>query len=59
MKLLYYITGVPEGLVRVCAYCLEEVQSVGEDHLNYCENCQQIEGPTKEVTVEEYERRQS
>lgn len=41
--------------VRVCTDCREEVRQVGEDYLNYCESCQQIEGSTETITMEEYE----
>lgn len=46
-----------EEIVRVCAYCREEIQvvSTNDDHLDYCENCHQIEGKTIELTIEEYE----
>lgn len=41
--------------VTVCAHCSEAIERVGADALDYCENCQLIEGETREVTLEEYE----
>ncbi len=42
--------------VIVCGHCNEEIMRVGEDYLDYCEGCQSIEGPTLEISTEEYER---
>lgn len=41
--------------ITVCAHCNEEIQRVGEDCLDWCEACQQIEGDTIEMTMEEFE----
>lgn len=41
--------------MTVCAHCYEEIVRVGEDYLDYCESCNQIEGDTLEITTEEYE----
>lgn len=41
--------------ITVCEHCNEEIMRVGEDYLDYCEGCQSIEGPTVEITTEEYE----
>lgn len=45
--------------MTVCAHCFEEISRVGEDYLDWCEGCQQVEGDTLEITTEEYERRQA
>jgi hypothetical protein len=44
--------------ITVCADCYEPIQRVGEDYLDYCEGCQQVEGDTLEITTEEWEARQ-
>lgn len=43
--------------VIVCKHCREEISSVGYygDSLSYCESCQEVEGDTIEITMEEYE----
>lgn len=41
--------------ITVCAHCYEEIQRVGEDSLNWCEGCQQVEGETKTMTIQEFE----
>lgn len=43
--------------VTVCADCYEQIERVGAygDSLNWCESCQQVEGDTLEMTMEEYE----
>jgi hypothetical protein len=49
-----------QEMIRVCAHCCGEIRVMrtGDDWLDYCEGCQQVEGDTKEITVEEYEARQ-
>jgi hypothetical protein len=42
--------------ITVCAHCMEEIQRVGEDALDWCSDCQSIEGDTLQITTEEYER---
>lgn len=39
--------------VRVCAHCEGEITQIGRpgDTLDYCEQCECIEGPTKEIPV--------
>lgn len=32
-----------------CAYCHEEIRRIGEDALDYCENCGVVEGQTIEI----------
>jgi hypothetical protein len=46
--------------VRVCAHCYEEIKvlNAGDEWLDYCEDCHQVEGKTLEITMEEYEARQ-
>lgn len=43
--------------VTVCADCYGEIQMLhsGDECWNYCESCQQVEGNTTEITLEEYE----
>ncbi len=43
--------------ITVCAHCNEpiEVLSAGDECWNYCEGCQQTEGDTAEMTMEEFE----
>lgn len=45
--------------VHVCAECSEEIEvrSAGDESLDWCESCQQLEPRTETITVEEYERR--
>jgi hypothetical protein len=55
---LSLIVGQPHLMpMTVCSHCFEEIARVGEDALDWCEGCQQLEGDTEEVTTEEYERR--
>ncbi len=55
---LSVIWGQPHLIpILVCSHCSEEIKGVGEDCLDWCEGCQQIEGDTEEITTEEYERR--
>lgn len=46
--------------VRVCSDCGEEIQgkSAGDESWDWCESCQQVEGPTHEITMEEFEAAQ-
>lgn len=54
---LSVIYGQPHLMpITVCAHCNEEIQRVGQDYLDWCEGCQQIEGDTIEMTIEEFER---
>lgn len=43
-----------EEVFRVCADCLEEISgiSAGDESWDYCEGCNQTEGPTCYVTEE-------
>lgn len=43
--------------ITVCAYCYEEIQrkNYGDEYWHFCEGCNQIEGDTKTMTVQEYE----
>ncbi len=43
--------------VRVCSACNEEIRclSAGDESLDWCESCQQLEPDTHEVTMEQYE----
>jgi hypothetical protein len=43
--------------ITVCAECNEaiEIISRGDESWDYCENCHQVEGDTREITMEEYE----
>jgi len=43
--------------IQICAECGEEIRQLkaGDDSLNYCGSCQQIEPTTKWVSIEEYE----
>lgn len=43
--------------VTVCAECREEIEgrSAGDESWSWCEGCQQVEGDTLEITMEEYE----
>jgi len=43
--------------IIVCCECGEEIVENGQG-LNSCTGCRQIEGETKEITIEEYERLQ-
>lgn len=45
--------------VRVCSDCLEEISvlNAGDEYWDYCYGCQQTEGRTHEITLEEYESR--
>ena len=43
--------------IDVCKHCSEEISRVGEDYLNWCEGCQQLEGDTETITLKEYEAR--
>ena len=45
--------------ITVCADCGEQVSgiSAGDEGWTYCEGCQQVEGRTLEITMEEYEAR--
>lgn len=45
--------------VCVCSECSEEidVKRAGDESLNWCENCQQLEPRTETITAEEQERR--
>jgi hypothetical protein len=45
--------------IRVCSHCGEEINVVssGDESWDWCENCQQFEGPTHYVSQEEYENR--
>lgn len=47
-----------EDTIRVCSYCSEEIEikSAGDESWDYCPGCEQIEGPTEEITIEEYEK---
>ena len=47
--------------IRVCAECdsLEEIrgQRCGDDdYLDFCPSCRTVEGKTREITIEEYEK---
>lgn len=53
---LSVIYGQPHLMpITVCAHCNEEIQSVGEDYLDWCESCQAVEGDTTTMTMEEFE----
>jgi hypothetical protein len=55
---LSLVFGQPHLLpITVCGHCYEAIERVGEDALDWCESCQSIEGPTVELTMEEYEAR--
>ena len=43
--------------IKVCDYCNEEIQviSAGDELLDYCESCQQLEPDYHYVTQEYYE----
>jgi formamidopyrimidine-DNA glycosylase len=43
--------------MRVCSECSEEIQAVsaGDESWDWCESCQQVEGDTETITLEEYE----
>lgn len=61
---LYAWQSKDNDTVLVCAECggKSEIkhQPCGEgDYLNYCEDCQTLEGKTEEITEDEYERRNS
>lgn len=43
--------------ITVCSHCNEEIARVGGDYLDWCAGCQCLEGPTEEITTEEFERR--
>ncbi len=43
--------------MTVCAHCYDEIQRVGEDCLDWCEGCNELEGETVEITTEEFEKR--
>jgi len=44
--------------VTVCAECSEETREIysGDEGLTYCENCQQLEPETKELSLDEYDK---
>lgn len=47
----------PKAMIRVCRFCLNEVHErwAGDEGLTVCDECETVEGPTKEITEEEYE----
>jgi hypothetical protein len=47
-----------QRMVRICAYCHEvvEIKTAGDESWDYCAGCHQIEGPTLEITEEQYEK---
>jgi len=46
-----------EKEIRVCSDCLEEidVKSACDESLDWCESCQQFEGNTHYINLEDYE----
>lgn len=45
--------------ITVCSNCDEEIRTLtsGDEIWNYCEPCQQVEGDTETITIEEFEKR--
>ena len=57
---LSFVFGQPHlEQIHVCSHCHEEIQGVGgpDECLNWCENCQQLEGDTEYLTIEQLEQK--
>ena len=47
---------IDEELITVCVWCNEIVEEHPAIEVAVCTGCQCVEGETKEITLEEYER---